>query len=91
MQFPGARDPKSDARKLLLVRQLRARTTVTNQWIASLLGMGGANAEHIGFAQIFELATIGQVFATTAVGGALGAWIGRRINRRRERHEGAHA
>src|SRR6185503_13781198 len=52
--------------------------------IASLIGMAGADTPHVGLGQIFELAMITQVFATTAVGGAVGAWIGRRINRRRE-------
>ena len=59
--------------------------------LASLTGTAGAGTQHIGIAQIFELATIAQVFGTTAVGGALGAWVGRRINRRREKHERAAA
>jgi hypothetical protein len=57
--------------------------------IASLTGTAGPDTQHIGFGEVFELATIGWVFATTAVGGGIGAWIGRRINRRREKHERA--
>ena len=35
---------KNDPRKLLLARQLRTRTTVTNKWIANALGMGHPTA-----------------------------------------------
>lgn len=59
--------------------------------IASFTGTADPSAPHFGWAQMFELATIGQVFGTTAVGGGLGAWLGRRINRRREGHERAAA
>ena len=57
--------------------------------IASLTGTAGTSAPHLGLEQMFELATITQVFGATALGGGFGAWIGRRINRRRERHERA--
>ena len=58
--------------------------------LASLTGTADAS-QQFGWSQMFELATIGQVFGATAVGGGLGAWIGRRINRRRDRHERAAA
>lgn len=51
--------------------------------LASIVGMGGADAPHFGLAQMFELATITQVFGATALAGGIGAWAGRRINRRR--------
>ena len=59
--------------------------------LASLTGTADPSAPHFGWAQMFELATIGQVFSTTAIGGAIGAWLGRRINRRCDRHERAAA
>lgn len=59
--------------------------------MASLTGTADPSAPHIGLEQIFELATIAQVFGTTAVAGGIGAWVGRRLNRRRERREGAVA
>lgn len=58
--------------------------------ITSLTGTADPSAPHFGLAQMFELATIGQVFGTTAVGGGAGAWLGRRLTGRREPSEHAH-
>ena len=55
--------------------------------IASLFGAAGPDAPHFGLAQLFELTTVTQVFGATAIAGGLGAWLGRRINRRRDGHE----
>jgi hypothetical protein len=50
--------------------------------LMSLIGVGGAGGP--GLSEMFDLTALGQVFATTAAGGGVGAFLGRSVAGRRD-------
>lgn len=59
--------------------------------LMGLVGMNDASSLPPGSEQMFDVATLTQVFGSTAVGGGIGAFIGQSLTGERKRRRSSHA